>query len=870
MTPLRIIMLSYERGFLDPASESSRRLSSQASNDIRITSVLLANAYEKGQREDGSVRVIGFDGVAPVRVFRSFFAAVRAVRRARKEGERPLISAQDPFAAGIVAFWISRFLDVPYEVQEHADYFSGEWERERPLWNRILALKGRFILRRADSVRAVSERVRDHLVNRYGVSPDRIRVIPVAQDVSAFIQSRSPDTQSPIPNPHRPFPQIPTIVAPCRFVKQKGLDVLIHAFAQLQTEKVAFRARLVGAGPLRRHVAEQIERLGLKDCVTIEPWATQDAEWDGADLFVLSSRYEGWGRTIVEAMAARVPIVTTDVGCVGSFLRPQIDGRVVPVNDVEALASAIREQITEPERRAWMVEQAFERSKTFPEKQELVTRQRTSWEGIAAHPSSGIWTGRRAWMLTAGLVVFAILVRSVSMALFWKTLGANREWGFFTLVQNWFLGNGYSFVSAPGCVSAYRSPGFLFFLTAVYGLFGFANFFAQALIQNILAVIVVYLVYRLGWRITDDRRVGLIAGLVISLHPYTLYNYTQYYHTVLSSLFLVGLLLSVLALERTKDVVVPRQSRPPWRWAVMSGVLIACLAYIQGTILPATAFLSLWLLIRWWPDWKKAVGAVMVMAVVSAALIAPWTYRNWEAFHAFVPLTTDLGHALAKANNDHAYRWAELGYPQEAFDEMPVPGKPLTVRYSPLPEVTADFAAHGWTVPAGFFFGEEHPLEPGLRQTCEDQRAMTEVQFNAYWMDQGTTWLKQHYWTEGVKLEIQKMTQFWSPVLQPAKKYGAAWSFGNTGVIATLVQWSLAGYVALLEILALIGIALASKKKGMLGRVAPLLIVFAVYTLMHSFFAGYTKYRIPLDNLLAVLAAITVAACWNNVGKKRR
>jgi glycosyltransferase involved in cell wall biosynthesis/4-amino-4-deoxy-L-arabinose transferase-like glycosyltransferase len=846
MTPLRIIMLSYERGFLDPASESSRRLSAQTSNDVRITAVLLANAHANAKREEGNVRVVGFDGLALVRLFKSLRVAAKAVRRARKEGERPLISAQDPFIAGIAAFYISRFCDVPYEVQEHADFFSGEWRRERPVLNWIMAMDGKFILRRADSVRAVSERVRDHLVDRCKVPWERISVIPVAQDL--------PSTRPPVPPSSNPS----TIVAPCRFVPQKGLDGLLGAFERLRSEQVPFRARLVGAGPLRGRIAEQIERLGLKDCVTIEPWASQEALWRGADLFVLSSRYEGWGRTIVEAMAARVPIVTTEVGCVGSFFRPQIDGRVVPVNDAGALASEIREQLSETERRTWMIEQAYERSKTFPERRELVARQQKSWED-AAHGSSSFWNGRRAWMWTAGVILFAVFVRSVSMALFWKTLGANREWGFFTLVQNWFLGNGYSFVSAPGCVSAYRSPGFLFFLTAVYGLFGFANFFAQALIQNVLAIVVVYLVYRLGWKISNDRRIGWLAAFIIAVHPYTFYHYTQYYHTVLSSLFLVGLILSILALEQTKK----------WKWAVGSGILIACLAYMQGTILPAMPFLSIWLIIRWRKEWKHAIGAIAIMAAVSVAIIAPWTYRNWRAFHAFVPLTTDLGHALAKANNDHAYQWAALGYPQEAFDEASVPGKPLTVRYAPLPEVTADFAAHGWMVPSGFFFGEEHPAEPSLRQTCADQQTMNEVQFNAYWMNLGTSWLKQHYWTDGWKLQLQKMGEFWSPVLQPTKRYGAAWSFGNTGIIATLVQWSLAAYVGVLEVLALIGVALASKKKGMLGRIAPLLIVFVVYTFMHSFFAGYTKYRIPLDNLLAIPAAISVVACWNAIWKKR-
>src|SRR5258708_2871290 len=129
----------------------------------------------------------------------------------------------------------------------------------------------------------------------------------------------------------------------------------------------------------------------------------------------MSSHYEGWGRTIVEAMAARVPIVTTDVGCVGSFFRPPIDGRVVQPEDVTGLASAIREQMTERERRDWMVQNAYERAQTFPQNGELITQQRETWSKIARQPTTD---NRRSWRWTAALIIFSLLVHGASVALF--------------------------------------------------------------------------------------------------------------------------------------------------------------------------------------------------------------------------------------------------------------------------------------------------------------------------------------------------------------------------------------------------------------------------------------------------------------------
>jgi glycosyltransferase involved in cell wall biosynthesis/4-amino-4-deoxy-L-arabinose transferase-like glycosyltransferase len=764
---------------------------------------------------------------------------------ARAKGEAVVVTAQDPFIAGKIAFVISRIADVPYEIQEHGDFYSGYWEKERLLLNPWLARLGKFIFRRADGIRVVSDKVRDHLVRRCGIDADRITVNPVVQDISWHIAHE-----------RRPWPDTPTIVVPCRFVKQKGLDVLINALVDLKRRGTAFRTRIIGSGPLEAKIRSWIEERGLSDRVTIEAWASQESLWSDADLFVCSSRYEGWGRTIAEAMAARVPIVTTDVGCVGSLFRPQVDGRVVQPDDARGLASAIKEQFEETERREWMAGNAFKRvMKELRLAEDAIRIQHDAWRSAIERKPK---TSRRAWISATALIAFASLVRLTSFLWFWKSLGANREWGFFTLVHNWFLGYGFSFAAQAGCASAYRSPGFLFFLTGTYGLFGFENFLAQAVIQNVLAVFVVYAVYRLGRAVTKDRRAGLIAGFFIALHPYTFYHYTQFYHTVFSSLFLVLLMLALLKLEESKRMV----------WALWSGIMIALLAYVQGTILPATVFLSLWLLIRWRKQWKRAIGAVAIMAIVSAALIAPWTYRNWRVFHAFVPLTTDLGHALAKANNDHAYTMNALGYPQEAYEEIRDAAGLKTV-YVPSPEVEADFHAQGKDVPDGMFFNREHPLEPGLRQTCDEQREFDEIAFNAYWTGIAKDWIAANYWTDGLKLQVQKMIQFWNPALQPAKRYGAQWSFGTESIIAKMAQWSLIAWVLLAELFAVIGLFVAGKKK-FLGRMAPFLIVMAVYTFMHSFFAGYTKYRIPLDNLTAVIASVGVVAVWDRVMSKRK
>jgi glycosyltransferase involved in cell wall biosynthesis/4-amino-4-deoxy-L-arabinose transferase-like glycosyltransferase len=858
-TPLRIISVGYERAFLNADSDASRRLEQSASAEYPSSMIILSSGLE-ASRSFSNGRVFGFSGNALIRLWKAISMILSETKSARASGECVLLVAQDSFIAGFVAFVASRFADIPYEVQEHGDVFSGYWEKES-FFHRLYVKFGAFIIRRADGIRVVSDRIKRKLIDRFSIPSERIFIRPVEQDVSWHLQDHvrlsTIDKRQAI------------IVMPCRFVRQKGIEVALEALKDVKTRGLDFRLRLIGSGPLESKIRDLITSLGLQDCVTIEPWADQESIWKSADLFVLSSYYEGWGRTIVEAMSARVPIVTTDVGCVGSLFRPQVDGRVVSIGDVRALASAIFEQLTETDRRDWMADQAYVRAKDFASRQhEGMEKQRGVWkyesevDRVERDGSRESGVSRRAgWKWTALLIVSVILLRGLSVVLFWKSLGVNREWGFFTLVRSWFAGRGYTFANELGCASAYRSPGFLFFLTGVYLLFGFGNFLAQAIVQNLIAVILVYLVYRLAWRISDDRRVGWIAGVITALHPYTFYHYTQYYHTVISATLIVGLLLSLLRLERTKH----------WNDAVIAGILTAMLAYVQGTILPIMPFLSFWLLWRWKWNWRQAIISVSMIACVSAGLIAPWTIRNWHVFHRLVPLTTDMGFGLYKANSENIYALTVLGFPQEVVGIEEVnPVDPLQVKYHLYPEAEEALRASG-SYRESRFWTEWHPREPVARGelSCSQLSSMGEPEVGAYWSDIAKDWLKKNYLWEGVKLQALKFATFWSPALQPSIKYGASWSFGNEGLIATLVRLALVIYMLFILIAGAVGTWILIRRKRF-GNVVPFFFIFAGYSLLHTFFAGYTKYRIPLDGLVAILAGVAVVALWDLIQKKRR
>jgi 4-amino-4-deoxy-L-arabinose transferase-like glycosyltransferase len=586
-------------------------------------------------------------------------------------------------------------------------------------------------------------------------------------------------------------------------------------------------------------------------------------------MFVLSSNYEGWGRTIVEAMSAGVPIVATDVGCVGSFFRPQIDGRVVQPNDPAGLAAAIEEQIKEPERREWMRQQASERAKEFPSQEELHNKQMKGWrvlichsEGSRSDEESSTWNSRRdsngrsftfsprfdLWVI--GLILFTIAVRALSVALFHSSL-LNREWGFFTLVQHWFQGYGYSYATELGCASAYRSPGYLFFLTALYSVFRPENTLAQAIVQNIFIVGIIWLVYAVGKRLVG-KRAALVGAFLMAVYPYTFYHYTQYYHTFLSSFFLLLMAWFVLRLAESKRK----------RDAIGTGLSIGALAYVQGTILVAAPLIVLWLFWKWKFDWKRTLVSAILMAVFSAGLIAPWTYRNWKELHTFVPLTTDLGHALFKSNNEVIYELTKRGYPQEIVDLITVSSTDSEYKQYRMPLEIEDKFKRDGVFRDSIYWTEWHPKEPnGIVDTCRELGPLNEVEFNRYWTEKANTWMKENFWTEGWKLHLLKLKTFWQPALFPSVKTGAPWSFAGNPIKVWLARNAMTFASAVVIFGGLIGIIYAIRRRDR-SVWLPIIILF-VYSLLHTFFAGYTKYRIPLDNLLAIYAGWTIIALWD-------
>ena len=133
------------------------------------------------------------------------------------------------------------------------------------------------------------------------------------------------------------------LVAVGRLVEQKGFDLLLQAFGALSTRFPDWHLTIWGEGPLRGALEAQRSALGLEGRVSLPGTTCKPGDWTAnADLFVLSSRFEGWGLVVGEAMAAGIPTVAFDCPWgPGEMITHGENGLLASDQDATALSDAL-------------------------------------------------------------------------------------------------------------------------------------------------------------------------------------------------------------------------------------------------------------------------------------------------------------------------------------------------------------------------------------------------------------------------------------------------------------------------------------------------------------------------------------------------
>jgi glycosyltransferase involved in cell wall biosynthesis len=238
---------------------------------------------------------------------------------------------------------------------------EASFERGAPRWSlETQAWAEQRSAQRATLVLTTSQYSRRRIMELYGTSPDRIRMVQPGIDVDRWLTALARSQARGHPDP--------TVLVVAHSYPRKNVAALLRAAASLQEDLPRLRIRIVGDGPERSRLETLTDRLGLRPAVTFlghVPFTTLADEYAACTVFCLPSLQEGFGLVFVEAMAAGKAIVALAAGAVPELVVDGVNGLLAPPHDDAALATALRRALTDSPLRARMAETNRTRAKQF-------------------------------------------------------------------------------------------------------------------------------------------------------------------------------------------------------------------------------------------------------------------------------------------------------------------------------------------------------------------------------------------------------------------------------------------------------------------------------------------------------------------------
>lgn len=230
---------------------------------------------------------------------------------------------------------------------EHGRTFPEKWHR---------ALLQRWLLRSTACAFAVSRQLAEQLVTEIGVRPGTFKVIYNGVDTAKFAAAANCGRRQ-----HHDGIVIGSVG---RLAAVKNYPLLLQALAQLPAA-IPWRLALIGDGPERGNLQETIGRLGIEGRVSFLGHRNDVAELlGGIDIFVLPSISEGMSNTLLEAMAAGVAVIASDVGGNREIVEPGRSGLLFAPGDARAAARAIEQVATDAQLRGRLAGAGAQRAMT--------------------------------------------------------------------------------------------------------------------------------------------------------------------------------------------------------------------------------------------------------------------------------------------------------------------------------------------------------------------------------------------------------------------------------------------------------------------------------------------------------------------------
>ena len=280
-----------------------------------------------------------------------------------RQGEYDLISTQDPFYSGLVGYLLARSFKIPLNLQLHSDFVDNPYWISESWSNYWLNILGKYLIKRAASVRVVNQSVRQELIER-GLAAERIFVCPIGTVTENFCDASGSQVRQLYLNEDYDY----LVLSVGRLVPAKDYPTLLQTARLVKAVNPKVRFLILGEGRERERLRRLIGAMGLEQQVILAgaiDFEELPQYYAACDVFLLTSIFEGLSRVLVEAAAAAKPLVATAVAAAEEFIEPEENGIIAPIGDFEQLAQGLLRLLEQPLLRETMGAKARLKAKEY-------------------------------------------------------------------------------------------------------------------------------------------------------------------------------------------------------------------------------------------------------------------------------------------------------------------------------------------------------------------------------------------------------------------------------------------------------------------------------------------------------------------------
>ena len=325
---MRKLMISLDKKILDPNSAVARRMVEYGKENELF--IIIPSKEKKSFDLSPTVHVQSTGGNKWQQFWWLWKIGKEIIGNWKLEIGNCVTTTQAPFFTGLVGWLLKQKFEIQLEVQMHGDFFGGYYKKQ---WLKLCLAK--FILKRADTIRVVGERIKQSLV-KFGVDESKIQVRPIFVDIE-WIKNYQPkiDLRKKYPGYEKIF------LVLGRFDTVKNITWIVGVFREVLKQK-NYLLLIIGSGQEEGNIRSLITDHGLSYNIKLVGWTNDAISYlKTVDCLLFPSLSEGYGLVAMEAHAVGTSIIMNDVGVANYELKPSEKVKIIPVSDRDAWIEAI-------------------------------------------------------------------------------------------------------------------------------------------------------------------------------------------------------------------------------------------------------------------------------------------------------------------------------------------------------------------------------------------------------------------------------------------------------------------------------------------------------------------------------------------------